>query len=239
MTESEFIKIKTRLKEQTVDLDEAMLLLSTILKSGKVADFLIVFRAKRETIREGQWAGHITFSQRIEYENALRHGLLELIERLRIEDFKEHIEIKILVISPDETAQADMRAYFAKLPLNATIEVSSNNPSTTDYHLLVLDNRALPDLPIIGRTEKGEMITNEVVKLAGDDNLLLRNHFQWMKDTLSETSKYAVHLGEQNFLVNKYREKMHAANSKFALYARIREVLDYMRDTQKSILKPN
>lgn len=229
MTPTELELIKVNLKSQMLYLREGFSLLDGVLKkSEQAANSLTLLRGRGEDIRRARLSSNISAVEEIDQLNWLRYQVIELIESLRPNDINDHIEIKVLVIAPDEPSRKDMEVYFSKLPLKAEVVISGTGFTVESYHLLVFDNRILPDMPNL----------KDENAIEGDDYILHRNHFQAMKNILADTAKYVVHFGERNFLVSDYREKVYAANSKFALYPRIDEMLKYIRASQESILNP-
>ena len=153
-------------------------------------------------------------------KNQIITALLAFINRLtnedlKVEAFQAHsIETIILVVTNDE---AMMRKFFSTYFFKNVHFTTSNTIDLPDAcELIVFDNKIMGgDL----YNEKDEINLSEEVQ----------QHLGLLRTYLSQTSLNIVYYGNNLDLVTKYRDRIHAANSQFALYARIKEMIEFMR----------
>ena len=108
-----------------------------------------------------------------------------------------------------------MREFFRRMQFKEyDIKLSNTYYKPTNYHLMIFDNHSCP--------------THKPIELTNLDNVHL-NRMQEYFDKVSDV--YFIHFGTQYALLSdvKYRERMHMANSKFALYSRIKEMQEYIQ----------
>lgn len=121
----------------------------------------------------------------------------------------------ILVISQNEEKIAETAQFFNRLNFGQVEVLHTDTvPNTEKYDLIIFDNRHLPFM------QKVEQMP---------DNEIVRKRIDLMKRYIEQSHNFLLHWGETLFLVNDYRDRIGAANSKFTIYARIRELLDFMR----------
>jgi hypothetical protein len=150
-------------------------------------------------------------------------SLLNLINDLKQSDFKktafetEGIEETILVVSSNDTSLVDMRRFFTSYFFkNVHYDASCKEVVAETYDLIVFDNRLM-----------GKAVGNAQAEEALDE--AARNHLVLLKKYLEETKFNIVYYGEFLHLLNNYRDRVNAANSKFTLYARVKETIDCMK----------
>ena len=143
--------------------------------------------------------------------------LLNLIEDMSGAQMVNHETIvahNILVICKDVSDEFYMREFFRRMQLkDYDIKISNTYHDPSGYHFIVFDNHSCP--------------THKPTELTELDNF----HLNKMQEYLDKTSdKYIIHFGTHYALLSDatYRERMHMANSKFALYSRIKEMQDYI-----------
>lgn len=102
------------------------------------------------------------------------------------------------------------------------------------YCLIIFDNDNLPPCTDPNMLiEKGH---KKQVEIMGD---YLEKGKEFIKsDKKGENLVVFLHYGDENYLVSEYRKYIHAANSIYSLYARIMEVLEFLRiDTPANYVK--
>ncbi len=135
---------------------------------------------------------------------------------------------KIIIISPEEKeAPKEMSDFFRDLKFkNAQVlSISSfeefentfpgkpENAPQDSITLIVFDNTDLSFCP-------NEKMADEKIK----------SRVQLMKEFVDKTDFFFIHYGEVLYWLNskEARLRFHPANSKFALYARVKEMLDFI-----------
>jgi hypothetical protein len=117
----------------------------------------------------------------------------------------------ILVISRTEDDQAYLEDFFERTPLPKPDFVIGKFVPSDKYDFLVFNSRNLP----IYKAEN-------VIALSDDEQ-----KFLYLLDRyISDTNKYIVFFGAYYYNLNY--ERCQAANSKFSLYARLREMIDFI-----------
>ncbi|HRF41552.1 MAG TPA: hypothetical protein PK198_22315 [Saprospiraceae bacterium] len=119
---------------------------------------------------------------------------------------------RILVISPTDTDSWEMRIFISRMPFENVFErdyVVRQMVPTDEYDFAIFDARKLP-----------KIFENTVLNT--EDESYLKLFRQYLKMPL----RYIVFFGE--FLHDLDRERCPSANSKFTLYARIRELIEFI-----------
>lgn len=149
----------------------------------------------------------------------INNRLLTFLDSLTPDDFKtttavtESINQPLLVITPNVERQSLMQDLFYRLGMtSAQVEVFAETLGWSAYEIIVFDNEDLPQ----GRDLSAEQHAQTEAREAQ------------MKYVLENSRAVLVHFGGHLNLVNQHRSRMQAANSKFTLYARIREVADFL-----------
>jgi hypothetical protein len=131
----------------------------------------------------------------------------------------------ILLTATDETERA-MAAYlsltfFPKLEsyFDDTFKAVFNNSNDPDHDILVVFDH----------------FEHEGIQVEPDAQI---NHTQRLEWLLNETGCYILWFGPHHNMVAANNKRMYAANFRFALYARIQEMLDFMQRYQGEAPKP-
>jgi len=206
-------QVRTALKDS--DLNKTFALLNKYIdKESDVCNELTLLEAKKARTRKSGRMGTVDY-QNIELAtNQLIKSTSEFVNDLKPHHLSENpqsnengITAKILAYAPGEDREKDLQDYFKELNFtNVDVVQYEKEMPLNDYVLIVFDNRDLPFKP---------------------DEEELKTRTDFMERCLRE-NQYAVHFG--NFLpwINHNRDYVHAANSRFALFARIKEMLEYI-----------
>ena len=156
--------------------------------------------------------------------NRLVDTILDFIEQVSSQDIVSgssislpHITNPILVVCFSREDADIMQAFFALLDFeNVSVHLDQeiDQLNLTDYELVVFDNHRLPNAnnPQLNKTQIKE----------------LDQRSDLMKKYLDQNNDYSmIHYGEYLPFVSEHRERVHAANSRFTLYARVKEVLEF------------
>lgn len=120
---------------------------------------------------------------------------------------------KILVVSRTETDSEYLKDFFGHLKEVPEPDFVVNKMVTADkYHFIIFDARTLPPLYKIA----------DEIDLPDD----IRNYYSLLDRYISDSTKYIVFFGKFYYKLNQ--ERCPSANSKFTLFARIRELIDFL-----------
>jgi len=122
---------------------------------------------------------------------------------------------RILVISRSEAESALIKDFLSRiddLKFEDRDFVSARLLPTDGYHFAIFNATSLPWL---GRKE-------EEARLSPED----KDYLQFFRDCLKKPVPYILYYGEM--LHDLDRDRCPAANSKFTLFARIRELIDFI-----------
>ena len=198
------------------DLKKGLGLLDESIRSGSelcTESILLMGRYSRFCENERKEIGS---KDEIEREfRTISNILLKLCKEVTDDEVKIGGAKNLLVICKDDSDEFYMREFFRRMQLKEyDIKLSNTYHNPTNYHLMIFDNHSCP--------------THKPIELTNLDNVHL-NRMQEYFDKVSDV--YFIHFGTQYALLSdvKYRERMHMANSKFALYSRIKEMQEYIQ----------
>ncbi len=169
----------------------------------------------------------IDFHSRNIETNKIGESLLYLIETLEeidlaTEQQSTHTEIAnpIAVFTAQDTIE-EVTEFFNLLNFKKVSVFRTEDFSDTKYDefdLIVFDNKDLP--PCFSKKSLAEL------DLETKEQIL--NRVKKMNDVINDSAKVIIHYGEQLYWINAHRDRVQAANSKFSLYARIKEVIEFI-----------
>lgn len=159
--------------------------------------------------------------------NKISTSLLQFIQQLKATDFEQqytsvHTEISnpIVIFTP-QPAIAAVQSFFDQLQFSKAFVLP--NTTTTwsqeqEPDVVVFDNRDLPQC----FTQK------TLTSLPSEDQQKIEQRIQQMELLLATTSKFLVHYGNHLYWINDHRDRVQSANSQFSLYARTKEVMEFI-----------
>lgn len=161
--------------------------------------------------------------------NRINEALLEVISKLKDEDFKADVKFSaygltnpLLVICFDLIQLEELEAFFHQLDFQSVqIELAEqyNEAWNETAHLTIWNNWDLPHCPQ----------RESMDKLKESERALIFKRLSFLETCLDKKpSPHFIHFGEQFFFVNEHRNCVNAANSFYTLYARIKETLDFI-----------
>lgn len=175
---------------------------------------------------------HIGSQTLANYNHAIQpimQGLLDVVEELEEEDLINNYSLAlggisnpILVICFDQERKEAMTRFFSPLVLsNVQIEkVENYKTDWKNFDITIWNNTDLPSCP---DEEKVEDLLEWQMDLLAERELFL-------KTCLTQNpSPHFIHLGEPYYFVQEHRDRVYAANSEYALFARIQEMLAYIK----------
>jgi hypothetical protein len=153
----------------------------------------------------------------------LKSRILDFITDLEEADLVDNaleptgIRAHILVVTHDETSKAEMEKFFSSYTFShVTYDCSNEVIRLKACDLIVFDNRIM-----------GQMVHNPQAEEDLEEKP--KQHLTLLKSYLENTKFNIVYYGEILYILNKYRDRVNAANSKFTLYARINETIECMK----------
>ena len=193
---------------------------------------LIIINLKFNSFRKNQIIGtHDQNTENVQLSQ-ISHSLIGLLDLFMDHqdgeglDFpmpeKNEVELDLLAIVPDKAAQAAiMDEFFTPLSYRSVRVITPEDEiELEEYDLIILDNRHL-----------GPVRNNEDLGHLTDEQY---EYYMFLKNRIFEpclkANRHVMHLGEELQLLRHYRRISHAANSLFALHARIGEIRDFIRD---------
>lgn len=119
---------------------------------------------------------------------------------------------RILTISRTDDDRAYMEDFFERTTFAKPDFAVGKFVPADKYDFIVFDARSLPPATNI----------ETFAKLPGD----IQKHYFLLDRYLNDTSKYVLFFGKFYYLLNQ--ERCPSANSKFTLFARIRELIEFI-----------
>lgn len=201
-------------------LEEVFILLDKhISKKSKFGDDLLVIQGRFENNRRTANLG-TTPDNLINMEvNAISKSVLDTLRMLQNEDIAEPIldvkNSRILIICRNNSDEFYMRAFCGRMGIpNYDVKQLKEYEEPTEYDFIIFDNHSIKE------------IENEF-ELSSDEIAHLKLMTEYIEE-FSEHKKYMIHFGEMINVVSKNRDVIYAGNSKFALFSRIQEMIQYI-----------
>lgn len=203
-------------------IDNAFILLvKQVQRSSPFFTDVLIHSAQWNDLSQQQRRGVISEDNRRLETNKLLQSLIELGKNLPQEDWihesnpEQHDAVPILAICKDMHDLREMHDYFARLPI---VDISyavqeAYDPPPAGTRLLLFANHQ------IGTVEKGRVSYNDEEQ----------KRLTLMQTYLEHTNLYGVHYGKFWDQMDSLRDRLHAANSRFALFARVKEAVEYVR----------
>lgn len=225
----EILELKEKLQDQLSgnELRKVLDTLKEILKSGTdTHNNFILLRRRFNDMMDKRQTNTISFDNEQIESNKIAIALLDCIQLLEQKDLKstsvsghKDINAPLLVLTDKEYLQS-ITDLFKSLRLTNTSVLSFNedNIQYEGYDLIIFNNTDLPFCPSADALNKMELTLKQKID----------NRTALMKHVLDNTPRFLIHFGDLLFWLNNHRDRIHAANSKFSLYARIKEMLDYI-----------
>lgn len=188
-------------------------------KQVEVYESYLLILGRFHRLKKDQINGILSYEKYEQRVATISRDLMTLIDLLTEADMALHsnsyqrIQNPILVICRDQSDRQDMVDFFARLEVQAVeIRVIEAYEALPKYDLLIFANHSL------GTMKEGR------VSYSVEDH----KRFALMERYLSEPHSYGIHYGGFWPNRNAFLEQAHAANSRFSLYGRIKEMIDYL-----------
>lgn len=194
--------------------EEAYDLLWKWLKTGNKQQRLVLLKARWIAVKQEYDQGTIPIEDKRREHNIILSALLNLAGEVTDADLEEFqgnkIDTSLLVITPNNETRVEMSRFF---PFEYFRDVKF--PTEENYQSEIDDE----DLVIFDHFEHNNVVIDEMTRMAQIDKLT------WILDN---SECYVVWFGAYGDLVSKYKHRIYAANFQFALYARIREMIEFI-----------
>lgn len=230
------LKSFIRLKRTNNVVYGASRLINDVKQSSDFFNTLIVIESSARKLNLEKLKEKISMEDYGLRKRRLFYNLLETIDCLETSDLKYYEETEdqvsmdsnVIVLCKNKAEKLEMKALVAMfgLPQNIDVLVLEKHVQLDNCNLIIFDHHTTPE--VLSLEEEEALMEEE----GQEENY---QHLSLMKAYLSRSNKYLVHYGENCYLVNLYRDRMHAANSKFALYSRIKEMLQFIDLERKKI----
>ncbi len=221
---SQYSQFKENLKDLLEDNIQACIKeLKKVLQEDDCLDDLRIIASSYKAYKKSENLNTLDRdSLQIERRKVIK-SLLNFINDLKETDFKkgsfepEGIEERIFVVSYDESALMEMKRFFSSYFFkNVDYDASGKLVVPDDCDVILFDNR------LMGK----DVYTDEAEKQLPQAT---QDHLALLKEYLSKTKFNIVYYGEILHWLKYNRDRVNAANSKFTLYARIKETIDCMK----------
>lgn len=121
---------------------------------------------------------------------------------------------RILVVTKNETDKQYMVDFFQRTPFATPVFVVNEWKPTDDFDFVVFDAHSLTAVRSV----------NDFNNLKEAD----QDHIQLLERYMRDSADYIVYFGE--YYHNLNRERCPSANSKFTLFARMREMIEFLNE---------
>ena len=152
--------------------------------------------------------------------NAISESILHTVNEIKEGDMAEPaLDMKssrILIICLNDSDEFYMRAFCSRMRIpNYEVKQLKEYEEPTEYDFIIFDNHSIKNIEENFRQLKDEE----------------KAHIKLMEEYIEEYNdhkKYMIHFGENTSVVSNNRDIIYAGNSKFALYSRIQEMIQYI-----------
>ncbi|MCB0837147.1 MAG: hypothetical protein KDD63_11430 [Bacteroidetes bacterium] len=210
------------------DLRDGLVQLQSILKEESPYQNELIMLQSRERKATTKMRKRIITDGDYEIETGrILDAALEIIDELKASDFMftSLKKVNILVICRNDTDLQYMKHKLDRFHLKGTGKVDieihqtfNEETAAKKYDLVIFDNRSLQPVP------DGHLMTYP----AAHD----KERLKLMKTWLNHSPSLVLHFGPTWSEMDHYRDQIHAANSIFALHARMKEMIHYIIDIQ-------
>lgn len=228
-----FTKRLNELLEQNEFKKVFEFLKKTLLPECSRNQILIQISRQYNSLLDTKMLDTLEFEEFTRNENKIGGNLGSLISSLNQSDFipnpnkmldeiiyeNDDITNPILILTQSEKMQ-NIKAFFQQLNFRnvETKEYSNKEYSVNDYDLIIFDNQ---DLPYCNPEKMFHSMDEK-------NQILVKDRIRNMEYVKNNGSKSIIHFGEFLFWVGANRDIVQAANSKFTLHARAKEMIEFI-----------
>lgn len=177
-------------------------------------------------LMDAKMTGILEYSQEVIEQNKISNAVVHLIKNLEPVDLllteafaESKVENKLLVLTNSSAAKESLRDFFEATNFaEVKIVLYDTIPTLANYDLIIFDNRDLVNCPH----------PSVLDKLKPTDRQAILDRVVLMDDLKTKTTCFFIHFGEFLYWVAANRARVHAANSTFSLFARTKEMTDFI-----------
>ena len=199
----------------------------TLLSESGLYQEYINLRRRYNQLKDLSMSGTLDFSDYLQESNRLGQVLLQLINDLESGDL---IELKkeidpaiynpILVVTDSIDAKNFLDKFFKETNFRQVEVILDKDPiPSAQFDLMIFDNRSLRACPSLKALSEMDL----------ESKIRIEHRINLMESYMKQKSGFLIHFGEYFFWINQNRERIHAANSQFSLFARTKEVIEFMK----------
>ncbi len=150
-------------------------------------------------------------------------GLLAVVKAMGPLDLKkgfdepEGVQETLLVVSANKAASEAMKQFFSSYFFRKVVYDYSGKVHKTGGADIVLFDNLIMENPCSKKDDEDKLTDAQ------------KKHLDLLRSYMTDTHYKVIYYGQQLHLINEYRDRINAANSRFSLYARIRETLEFMK----------
>lgn len=155
------------------------------------------------------------------HRNRTALAIADFADSLDNDDLKsQEISNKILVLCANDSDELHMYKFFGRMQFSSYKIVQTKSYfDPSKFEFIVFDNHS--------SSEKKFLTTHTVQNLPDAE----KAHLNRLNDYLEKSDKFIVYYSHHFYdLVNEHRDRIHAANSQFALFSRIREMQEFVKN---------
>ena len=201
----------------------AFQLLQHLLESNTHQKALSALKTEYNQLQDEHLKELIEWEAYVERRQGIINELTQLSRHFQLTDTGElgswgkHVT-PILAITFDPKEIEKLEDFFAKFAFTQVdVRTWNENPGFDNYKIIVFDNTDLMDEQ---EAERSNLRISQENKRS--DRIIQMDY------CVSRSACFILHYGNQFSWVNENRARAHAANSKFALYARLKELVDFI-----------
>ena len=176
-------------------------------------DLILILSSYNSLLKQEQLLDSTEYRREI---SKIAKSILVLVDSLEDRDVSEGVFIETLLIICNPQKRSDMEAFFGKryFPNAEFINYGEVLPKGI-YDVIILEDES----NIINQT-----INNKGTEIPTEQN---KNRREQMKGYLDTSDAYFLYIGNRFTL--GYENRVYFSNSRFSIYARLKELLDYLK----------
>jgi len=186
---------------------------------------LVLLLSRYNSCYTDRYAGLKKYKKILQDLRSINNDLLDFVDTLEDSDLETNskvnyniIENPILVMTNEEDVD-ELKSFFTQLNfMNVKVCPYGEQVEIDPYDIIVYDNQ---DLEICKKED-------ELIGLKEEQKKLIQERILLMNNVVKYSNKFIIHFGGMFYWVGRNRKRVHAANSQFSLYARTKELVDFI-----------
>jgi hypothetical protein len=233
------VELKTQIQDFLSDNDFQAcfdMLWERVGRESSTFSTLINLKGQWTDIKNAYNQNRISYDDQSRTLSRINEALSDLVNRIQNNDLKEpssdKIATRLLIISPTRETIEEMQAFFPFEYFRETVFIYDDR-----YDDVEESDRLKDSIEVwINQSYENKIDENDLVifdhfehkrfVVDGDRRAIQLEKLEWI---LVYTACYIVWFGNYGDIVKQHNDRIYAANFRFALYARIREMIDYLK----------